>query len=346
MNNSRLQNFEFLRIYAMFFIVFGHLQGYMHCSFINSSGVLAKSLSSFFNALGICSVDLFVLITGYFLINSTKNSIYRSVKIYVETLFYLVTITLIFFVCGKASVIDIAKSFFPLAPTSFNYWFITVYIALILLQPFLSKLAGTLSKRQYQLLLLTLLLINTELVTGFPLGEILSGSFKLLWFINLFFIGGYIRLYQVNIRHSWLCYFIFIVMYMLASLLGNGIFHLGYNSLITLGIAVSLFFLAKSWEISNNKVIDFLAPSVLSVYIIHQHFLMGGFLSKILLTYAPTGVEIHALYVIGATLLIFIFCVVIDKIRLILFKKSGFDNWLNRSTKVAVDFVLKKFQEH
>lgn len=71
-SKPRSSNIELLRIYAMFFIVWCHLW----------AGEVAVSGGSFMshlfaNSLGIGAVDIFILITGYFLIRRTEFTLVR-----------------------------------------------------------------------------------------------------------------------------------------------------------------------------------------------------------------------------------------------------------------------------
>lgn len=145
----RQSNIEAIRIMAMAFIVFGHISATL-CNY-SLCGDLEKAFLDLCH-VGACAVDLFILISGYFLINRTKVNLSRVIKILVETVFYCFTITFLFFLFGKATLYDCLSSLNPMAPTRFNYWFVTKYVGLMLLQPFLSRLAVSLTKVQYKAL--------------------------------------------------------------------------------------------------------------------------------------------------------------------------------------------------
>lgn len=323
MKKERNLSIELLRIYSMFFIVAGHVTGYMAQAGVlqNNPSWIERVLSALSGGMGTCAVDLFVLITGYFLITSTALGVRRFLTIYVETVFYLVSITVIFLLSGQATWVDLAKSFFPLAPTKFGYWFVTKYLGLILLAPFLSRLALSLSKRQYEVLLLILLLLNTTLAYGFPLGNLYGGGWTLMWFICLYFVAGYLRLHGnsgVWMRRSlWLiAYVIGVIAWASIQFFGVKQVALDYHSVITFCIAFSLFVLTKNTRITDSRLIRFFAPNTFGVYLIHQHNLIIGCLVAVL-SISYNGGGICSAWVIGGS--IYVVCTLIDKLRVLLF---------------------------
>ena len=321
MKKERNLSIELLRIYSMFFIVIGHVTGYIAQAGVlqNNPSWIERVLSALSGGMGTCAVDLFVLITGYFLITSTTLGVRRFLSIYVETVFYLVSITLVFLLSGQATWGDLAKSFFPLAPTKFGY--VTKYLGLILLAPFLSRLALSLSKKQYEVLLLILLLLNTTLVYGFPLGNLYGGGWSLMWFICLYFVAGYLRLHGNSgvwmRRCPWLiAYVIGVIVWASIQFFGVKQVALDYHSVITFSIAFSLFVLAKNTGITDSRLIRFFAPNTFGVYLIHQHNLIIGCLVSVL-SISYNGGGIYSAWVIGAS--IYVVCTLIDKLRVLMF---------------------------
>ena len=99
MKVQRQISLEILRILCMLFIITGHVGG--------RSGI--ESFSSF-ATIAPHAVNCFVLISGYFLINS-KFKAERFLRTAIETIFYTFIVTIILYACNKANVYDIAKSF-------------------------------------------------------------------------------------------------------------------------------------------------------------------------------------------------------------------------------------------
>ena len=110
---SRLSNFELLRIISMILIVINH--------YVVSSGVLDlefninRVILQLFGIGGKIGVTLFVLISGYFLIDS-KFKMRKLLKIILETLFYSVSIYFLLwaFQKQKFSIKGMIKVFLPI----------------------------------------------------------------------------------------------------------------------------------------------------------------------------------------------------------------------------------------
>lgn len=112
-------------------------------------GQIDVYLKTFVTTFSIPGTDIFVLISGYFMINS-KPSIKRVLLVWTQMLFYSlgIYVILIVFRLTPFSIGDLLKSFFPV---SFNqYWFMRVYFYLVLCFPFLNALINRLSKRGHQ----------------------------------------------------------------------------------------------------------------------------------------------------------------------------------------------------
>ena len=86
-----------------------------------------------------------------------------------------------------------------LLPVSFSsYWFITMYLGLIAIAPFLSLIAKNVNNnKQYRWLLVILFVMTFE----YPFGRHFSGTHSLGLFVFLYLLSGYFRLYGIP---SWL----------------------------------------------------------------------------------------------------------------------------------------------
>ena len=320
MKQQRQINLEILRILCMLFIIVGHVGG--------RSGI--ESFSSF-ATIAPHAVNCFVLISGYFLITS-KFKIERALRVILETIFYTFTITIILYLLGKASTQDIAKSIMPFAPTKFTYWFVNKYLAVILLSPFICKVCATISKRQYQILLVTLLLIGSSLITVFPFGELFGNGFSLLWMITVFITGGYLRLHAPQFKYWGLVTLALLVIYNICNIYGQGVINLKYNSLITYALAICTFMWFSRLSIPNAGIVakttTYIAPHVFAAYLIHEQGLMRTYIVDILHNFSGHMPDMLYLYLFGIAVILL--SVIIDKFRIILFKYTGIDYLTNR----------------
>ena len=316
MRQQRQINLEILRILCMLFIIVGHVGG--------RSGI--ESFSSFATKVP-HAVNCFVLISGYFLITS-KFKIERVLRVILETIFYTFTITIILYLLGKASIYDIVKSIMPFAPTKFSYWFVNKYLAVILLSPFICKVCATISKRQYQILLVTLLLIGSSLFTIFPFGELFGNGFSLLWMTTVFITGGYLRLYTPKFKYWGIATLGLLILYNICNIYAQGLINLKYNSLITYTLAIATFMWFKNIQIPQMgfvaKITTFIAPHVFAAYLIHEQGLMRTYIVDLLNRFQGYIPNTLYLYLFGIAVIIF--SAFIDKGRMLLFKYTGIDH--------------------
>ena len=316
MKQQRQINLEILRILCMLFIIVGHVGG--------RSGI--ESFSSF-ATIAPHAVNCFVLISGYFLVTS-KFKIERALRVILETIFYTFTITIILYLLGKASTQDIAKSIMPFAPTKFTYWFVNKYLAVILLSPFICKVCATISKRQYQILLVTLLLIGSSLLTVFPFGELFGNSFSLLWMTIVFITGGYLRLYTPKFKYWGIATLGLLILYNICNIYAQGLINLKYNSLITYTLAIATFMWFKNIQIPQMgivaKITTFIAPHVFAAYLIHEQGLMRTYVVDILHNFSGHMPDMLYLYLFGIAVILI--SVIIDKFRIILFNFAFMQN--------------------
>ena len=98
--HPRQSNFELLRIVAMLMIVFHHFAFHGELSY-EGAGLSAPHL--WYNLIimdGKTGVNIFVLISGYFLVNDKELSLKRLLKLWGEVSFYAVVLNFVFTILG------------------------------------------------------------------------------------------------------------------------------------------------------------------------------------------------------------------------------------------------------
>lgn len=183
----RDSNIELLRIVSMMLIILFHFS--VHGPW-PADGVLAADVAvgvlAFGGKLG---VNCFVLITGYFMTRSSVR-VASVARVVLETWFYSWGLLILFAVAQPELVTQarLEKAVLPLV--SGEYWFITNFVALMVVSPFLNLLFDRLSRRGKSRLaaigFVTISVLPT-LTTFNPLGS------DLLWFFYLYLMGGWIR---------------------------------------------------------------------------------------------------------------------------------------------------------
>lgn len=179
---TRDSNFELLRIILMLFIVMHHI-----ISSVIAPGFSSKGFACI-DVIFHTAVIVFVLISGYFGINLRIKAL---LSLILQVTFYSLLLTLLgVYVFRLGSPIDIIKSLLPVSGN--YYWFITVYVELLLLSPFVNKLLVHLSNQQYK----SLIVILAFLIFWFGLlrkTNISIDGKNIVYFIFIYIVGGGIR---------------------------------------------------------------------------------------------------------------------------------------------------------
>ena len=344
---KRESNFEVMRTLAMFFIVVYHClthgvgggYGFSTVQPVSLSNLLFSDFMLVFSSI---AVNLYVMISGFFLID-LNFKLSRIVRTWVISCFYLFSISLLFISLGLKpfSIVTLGKSFFPLSTDA--YWFVTQYIGLLILSPFLAIMLKQLTYRQYVGLLIGGAFICLAIIPDFPLGKrfhVAHGN-SLLSFSYLFVVAGFVKHHLDQISPKKLLAAIsVIVLLTFASEIYVGtqqsISHLiwfDYNGLPFI-LSILIFILVKQAKVSDNGALNGLvrlAPYTFGVYLIHDHLFVREWLWKTLSLASQCKEWLFPLIVLGVCLMIFLFCSLVEAIRKKVFAILGFDNYIAKT---------------
>lgn len=325
---ERNSNIELLRIISMSMVLV------LHC--LSASGAL-DYLSGinywvywWMEAACIIAVNVFVLISGYFMVESSFK-VSRVLKIWGGVWIYSLLFSVVDFVVSGQTLSAgyLVRMLFPLLTK--RYWFVNSYLLLYLLSPFLNKLIRSLSKKHFELLLFYLLLLFSVRVTVLPLtwSQDPSSGMGIIWFIVLYCVAAWVRLYykQNGKWQKWLI--IYLAMSALLVVSKKAMLWVGFDEAFTSklygyasvfvlmeAVAFFLFFLnVKPIMGRAGKWINNIAKHSFSAYIIH--FTITGVLwTRILhmdmwIDDAFSGM----IAVLLATVGVFVICVIIDSLK-------------------------------
>ncbi len=286
---------ELLRIIAMMMVVMLHYLGKGKLldpltGEISGNGYVAWILESF----SIVAVNVYMLISGYFLVNS-RFRISRVIELICQVLFYtiLVEVVLVAFGFVEKDVLTLNRLLeivFPLQME--HYWFITAYIIMYLFSPILSTAVQHMEQKQLRNTILLLLIFFSLSKSVLPVQLMIDKKgYDCIWFICVFLVAAYIRLYGLPFfekgkYRGWLCYmagimgimavtlvvrFIYLKTGSLDHFVGSA-FH--YNHIFNLVAAIGLFYAFLRMEISTEgrkaKIVYRIAPYTLGVYLLHE----------------------------------------------------------------------------
>ena len=374
MAKERHYGLDLLRIVSMLMVVILHLLGHGGVIGALKLGSFNHFLLMYLFAGCTCAVDLFVLLSGYFSVRSEFN-VKRLAFLMMEVLFYSLTIYFLSVAFGQTplGVGYLLQNLFPVFTG--RYWFFSTYVALTLLSPFLNCLLRSMNKGQCLLMLCALLGICSVWKTTFGkmAASDFGGAYSLMWFIVLYCVGAYLRLYDITLpKHKSLllygvCTLLCAGEEWIQSLWLNDTFvgrklsmmigslerlYFGNNSVLIFLTAVGFFLFFKSVKIRSGawkKCIAFLSPLTFGVYLIHDNHYVRPVLWETLhmSDYAQKPYAIFV--VIGVALSIFLIGCAIEGLRRLLFRpieRSAFwDRLQERLTQNVHRFIIRVSEE-
>ena len=343
---QRKSNFEMLRILAMIFIILSHYT--LHGGLLKiDSYTPNKYIGSLCYLSGKIGVNLFVLITGYFLINS-KFKVKKVLKLILQVFSYTIPLFLVYVLVKNEITKQIIKyTFLPI--TYGAYWFITIYIGLYILSPFINKFIKSISQKNLQVLFIILFILFTIIPTITSTTNFMG---NLQWFIFMYMIGAYIQLYGINkIKKSTLKWWV-IGLYAVHAIIVCGITYISQNNakqfsriyqviemnyLIPFLISVFMFLFFENLNVPNNKFINLLGKTSFGVYLFHDSYFREAFWKKIFKVESFYNAEpyILILHIIGSVIVIYLVGTSIELIRVKvieepIFKIKKFDKWFEK----------------
>ena len=198
---SRQSNLELLRICCMLMIVAGHIVIYHKTPYAltNADDIIKLFCLSFFSV----AVNAFVLISGYFGIRFKTD---RLLRLVLQTIFYSVILMSLSVVIGWHRFF-IKKDFFAFFPIiTKQYWFVTSYVVLYIISPWLNIWVESMEKKTYKKFLLVgffivylwptfSYLFNTPQFVG-------DSGYGIVNFVYLYLLGRYIQIHYKDSHSS------------------------------------------------------------------------------------------------------------------------------------------------
>lgn len=349
MKQQRRPNFEVLRVLAILGIVVQHFCGHGLNGFLGRYRVgeyavdeagdcLAWLFTQSAYFLGQAGVNIFVLITGYFLCRRLTWRWRGMLGVSAATIFYTTIIYAVALTCGTAPLEwkDCLDCLMPIPME--HHWFIRTYLALLIIAPLLARAVSGLSRRTFTIILVALIVLHSCYIWGKTFSE---GGRDLPWFVVLFLTGAYLRNYmpQAILRHSAALLAAVLVLSLGTSALAGLIkgrdlilYSPGNNTTVYLE-AVLIFLLFVKWKAGGRWAARLarLSPYVLGVYLIHDDIWVRNFLWGRLLPLTAAYGHWQAL----ATMIVmcpavFALCAGIDCLRTRLFRSTGLSAALDR----------------
>ena len=293
---------------------------------INKSG--SMGFNSLFLLLYGCwgkiGINCFVLITGYFMCRS-NITVKKFLKLFFEMEFYNVVIFLAFVLSGYQPfrIKDGVNALIPFL--TLTEGFTSCFLVFYLFIPFLNLLIHAMNERQHRCLVILSLSVFS-IWASIPFVDV--GSSYVFWFMILYFVSSYIRLYPIPLFENqafWGWMSILAVFCSYASVLfmtwlgiGPYFFLSDSNKISALAVAICFFLFFKNWKLKYNRIINKIASSTFGVLCIHansgtmRQWLWSDVCNNAVFFTSPYLV-VHA---VGVVLIVFAVCTMIDQLRI------------------------------
>lgn len=322
---QRQSNIELLRVISMFWVLLGHYYVLSEYSTVDtiSFNLIGMQLLGAWSKV---AVDIFVIITGYFLVN--QNFRWSKILKLLSCTYFWGIVVLIFALCLGISVKTdyIYKSLFPLTPLN---WFARSYLLLYLSIPLFNKLIAKVNQIQLGLIIIgltTLFYIVPTLISTFISG----GGYLTSYFTfgTMYMIGAYIQIYGDSKLDKKSIYAgIASSLLIIGSIIWNDyhisaqedIMYLAHkgNSIVGLFAAIGIFMIFKNLRYKYNKWINILASTTFAVYLIHNNPIISNWLwNTVVCADRYFESSFFLLHMLGVTTLIFGVCSIFELLRL------------------------------
>lgn len=287
---------DFLKILAMFGIVFIHVVNFGGAFTVTAEHPVQSILLLIMFSLGYAMTNVFVIVSAWMLSEREirpKKAIRLTIKatVYASVIYGVLCLTGVI----DFRVMDALRNVFAIITR--QYWFLTAYVVMYLLSPYLNRLLGSLEISEFKTLLWIVLGISSIVPTVFlffPGRSLIDPDpgQTFIWFISLYALVYFMKKYHLHIiraRKKALiltipaCVAILVASYFAMSWMsvkmgmdGAGCWRLFFNSsipvvLISLSIFFLTLYLPESFGRKSGGIMCSIASTTIGVYLISSH---------------------------------------------------------------------------
>lgn len=245
--------------------------------------LLSRSISS-------CAVDIFILISGYFMVKSNKRIVGKPINILSQVIYRNLLIYGLLILLGL-KIFELKYFAFRLIPASY---YPVLFVVLYLISPYINKLLTSLSSKALRTFIIivfslfsvwpTLVDLSQELFNyqWFGLSPIGAWGnqqgFNIVNFVLLYCVGAWLHLDEKSIpthKKNIIWIIVVIILIFAWSVVCTQLSKQGmrsswvYHNPLVIIYSILLFLLFKSFHFSH-KFINYLAKSVLLCFLIHS----------------------------------------------------------------------------
>ena len=283
MSKVRLSNMELLRVIAMFMILVIHanMVSIPKPSYIELAEQPYSVITRYFlESLGICGVNIFVLISGWFTIKTRAKSF---LSFFFQILVLLGGVFFLFYVLGKTDLSSLKEVIL----WTNKHWFIKSYLVLMIIAPILNTFVCHSTEKQIRLIIVGYFIFMCSYGWVGGAKYFYMNGYGPLLFIGLYLLAYYTHYYSKNAPYYIKKFFIFnrnidLLLYFtfvtINTILGVLLLYLGKNSFsqiyayvnpfTIIGALYLLLFFSKL-NIKTSRVINMMGAGSFAVYLLH-----------------------------------------------------------------------------
>lgn len=314
----RQSNFELLRILCMLGILTGHVLIALYQDQIHSADFSAVNQSRSF-LLNACAVGMncFVMISGFFFVHLTKAKLLKFIG---QCWWYGALAFLLF---GGSWITFV----FPVSESGLR--FINSYLVLMLISPLINAGLRVLNGNDLKKAVALMLLCDIYLGYGHQQMVISADDQSLFHFLSMYCLGHLVAREDWKLTHScWWCLCCFVLMTVLHAVKMLWfpiavIYSLHHNSPMLVIASLLVFLWAKELKVPQSCLINWVAASVFSVYLIHCNPTIAPHFWELMeqVRSFSTSPVLTTFALIIAIIVFFAGSVLIDKVRIWVFDK-------------------------
>lgn len=288
-STSRIYGLDILRILSMLGIIGLHIfnAGGIISGAVGASNILITRMLC---VICFCSVNIFAMLSGYFYVAKKKISSKSIFNLMFIVLLYCTIITAVFFIIRRDIFTNdsfmIVKAIFP--PIDGKYWYITSYVLMFFLIPYMNIFISGIDKNTYRKLLV-LLFVFLSVISTFGLKDYfeIQQGYSPFWLMFCYLIGAYIRIhgyiFNIGTTKKLIVFFINAAIVSIISIALKLVFKqsigilYSYISPVTVVNAILMLEVFSNITLKNNvcqRICLSLSGAAFGVYIIHCHTLI------------------------------------------------------------------------
>ena len=318
---------ELLRIISMLMIVLFHAN-YWSLGPVEPEDLVTSPLPSLarmvIEQICVVGVNVFVLISGWF---GIKPTVKGALNILYQVFFWGVLILLVGLALGLPVPV---KDVIYATVGGGYYWFVIAYLGLYCLSPVLNAFVEKASPKTFMMVLAGFLILEFAFGWLTNLGSYISG-YSIISFLGLYLLARFVNLHCPRLKELRTgTYFIIFAIATFIPVIGavlgprflnHNFSPYDYSSLFVITASLALLLAFSRFQI-KSKAINWIACSVFSVYLVHQHPMVSPYFKSFMEgAYAKMNVFSYFAFALGVALVILAVCVIVDKLRIFTWKK-------------------------